>query len=72
MNITQVKRCLNRQVKFSDNRYKTIFRFRACIFRLGNNGYYYTAELYDEKTNSAVICKLEDIEEVQQSELQQT
>ena len=64
MSITQVKRCLNHQVKFSDGRYTTIFIFKACIFKLGPNGYYYTAELYDPRTNSMLICRLEEIEEV--------
>lgn len=62
MSITQVKRCLNRRVRFSDN--TTIFIFKACIFKLGPNGYYYTAELYDPRTNSMLICRLEEIEEV--------
>ena len=62
MSITQVKRCLNRRVRFSDN--TTIFIFKACILKLGPNGYYYTAELYDKRTNSMLICRLEEIEEV--------
>ena len=33
-------------------------------FKLGQNGYYYTAELYDPRTNSMLICRLEEIEEV--------
>ena len=64
MTIQQVKMSLNHEVRFIDGRYKTIFKFTACIFKLGQNGYYYTAELYDKNTNSMVICKLEEIERV--------
>ena len=64
MTIQDVKRSLNHKVKIKG--YDTTFEFTACIFKLGQNGYYYAAELYDKNTNSAVICKLEDIERVDQ------
>ncbi len=62
MDIKRVRISLNHKVKFLDGRYDTVFEFRSCIFKLGPQGYYYTAEIYDEKTNSTLICKLEEIE----------
>lgn len=64
MTIQDVKRSLNHKVKIKG--YETTFEFTACIFKLGPNGYYYTAELYDPGTNSTIICKLEEIERVDQ------
>ena len=58
MKIEEVKRNLNKTVWFRNAEYV----FSACIIRLGENGYFYQAELQDIKNkNSIVIAKLEDL-----------
>ena len=58
MKIEEVKRNLNKTVWFRNAEYV----LSACTIRLGENGYFYQAELRDIKNKSSiVIAKLEDL-----------
>lgn len=68
MNIREVKRNLNRRVKFRDPMLYpegTEYLFTGCILRSDGKGFYYQAELLDiSHGNSVLICRLENIEEI--------
>ena len=67
MTPADIKRNLNRPVIFKESRYGNEHRYilTGAIFRLGDEGFYYQAELTDVTFNrSIVICRLDDIEEV--------
>lgn len=68
MDIRDVKKNLNRRVRYSDPRLYiegTEYIFSGCIIRSNGTGFYYQAELTDIRHgNSLLICGLENIEEV--------
>ena len=64
MDITQVKRNLNKMVEYNGK--SGIYKLTACVIR-ENDEYFYQAELLDTKHgNSVVIAKLEDVSECKQ------
>lgn len=61
MDISQVKKYLNRQVSYKGSIYNLV----GCIIRrsIKENKFIYQAELQDNlATNSLVVCKLDDVE----------
>lgn len=61
MDISQVKRYLNRQVAYDGKTYTLV----GCIIRrsIKENKFIYQAELKDRSAiNSLVVCKLDDVE----------
>ena len=64
MKIEEVKRNLNKMVRYKDR--ADIYRLTACILRKGENGLFYQAELLDTKHGrSIVICKLDEVEGIE-------
>ena len=62
MQIEEVKRNLNRMVKYKG----IMYRLTACTLRKNENGLFYQAEILDVRHgNSVIICKLEDIEVIE-------
>lgn len=62
MKIEEVKKNLNKKVKYKDS--AGAYKLTACILRKNENGFFYQAELLDLKSGrSALICRLEDIQE---------
>lgn len=62
MNLSDIKRNLNRTVLYKDGKYKLV----GCIFRQNEKtgDYFYQVELLDLRSGrSTVICKLDDVEE---------
>lgn len=67
MTPADIKRNLNKPVIFHESRYGHDHKYilTGAIFRLGEDGFFYQAELTDTTCGkSIVICRLEDIEEV--------
>lgn len=65
MTISEVKKALNNKVRFRGGEYI----LSGCMIRknVKTQQFYYQAELLDVKTNNCVvICRLEEIEEVEQ------
>ena len=66
MNEREIKRYLNRPVRFTDPKLyieNAEYILTGAIFRLGEQGFYYQAELTDAKhKHSLLICELEKIE----------
>ena len=64
MNISEVKRNLERKVLYNGAKYI----LTGCIIRQGITGkFYYQAEIKDLNANSALLyCRLEDLEEMKQ------
>lgn len=60
MELKEVKNNLNNMVVYKG--IKNIYRLTACILRKGKDGFYYSAELIDTKSNSVMYCRLNDIE----------
>lgn len=62
MNISEVKRNLERKVLYNGAKYI----LKGCIIRQGTTGkFYYQAEIKDLNANSALLyCRLEDLEEL--------
>lgn len=62
MNISEVKRNLERKVLYNGAKYI----LKGCIVRRGITGkFYYQAEIKDLNANSALLyCRLEDLEEL--------
>lgn len=64
----QIRQNLNRPVRFTDPKLYVEgaeYILTGAIFRLGENGFYYQAELTDAKhKHSLLICELEKIEVV--------
>lgn len=61
MDISQVKKYLNRQVSYKGSLYNLV----GCIIRRSTkeNKFIYQAKLQDSlATNSLVVCKLDDVE----------
>lgn len=64
MQIEQVKRNLNQMVVYKGK--TDVYRLVGCILRKGKDGIFYQAELQDTTCqNSVVVCKLEDIEVIE-------
>ena len=61
MELKEVKRNLNKIVLYNDKQYQ----LTGCTLRLNDKGYFYQAELKDMKCNSLIICRLDDIGEIQ-------
>ena len=61
MKSEDVKRNLNKMVVYKG--VPNVYKLRACIIRIGKEGFFYQAELLDTKQgHSVIICKLDDIE----------
>lgn len=62
MNISEVKRNLERKVLYNGAKYI----LTGCIIRRGITGkFYYQAEIKDLNANSSLLyCRLEDLEEI--------
>lgn len=64
----EIRQNLNKPVRFTDPKLyieNAEYILTGAIFRLGEQGYYYQAELTDRKCkNSLLICELDKIEEV--------
>lgn len=62
----EIRANLNKPVRFTDPKLyieNAEYIFTGAIFRLGEQGYYYQAELTDAKhKHSLLICELEKIE----------
>ena len=66
MTPADIKRNLNKPVIFREHRYGNEHKYilTGATIRLGQDGFYYLAEITDTTYNkSVVICGLEDIEE---------
>ncbi len=64
MTLQEVKMNMNRAVLFRGSEYQLV----GCIFRLNDKtgDFYYQAELLDLKNGrSVVICKLEEVKEIE-------
>lgn len=64
MDLKEVKRNLNKEVKLVDqkNNIDSVFILTACILRKKDGEIFYTVELQDRKAkNSVLICGLDDI-----------
>lgn len=64
-----IKRNLNKRVRFTNKKLhieNTEYILTGATIRLGDEGFYYSAELTDIKPhgNSLLICRLEEIDEV--------
>ena len=67
MNLSQIKRSMNRTVMYKDGEYRLV----GVVFRQNENtgNYYYQAELLDTHSGrSVVICRLEEVEENDRSQ----
>ena len=66
----EIKRYLNRPVRFTNPKIyieNAEYILSGAVFRLGERGYYYQAELTDLTTkNSVMYCSLDDIEGVEE------
>lgn len=61
MKIEEVKRNLNKRVKYNGNTER--YKLTACILRGNQGGFYYQAELLDTVHGaSVIICRLEEVE----------
>ena len=72
MEPTEIKANLNRPVRYKNSKSNvdTDYILTGAIFRRNSKGFYYQAELQDIKNKgSIVICKLEDIEAAERSNL---
>ena len=61
----EIKKNLNRRVRLRSSklRLEADFILTGAIFRRGENGYYYQAELQDlNQERSVLICSLDEIE----------
>lgn len=68
MKAEEIKANLNRRVRYRSVRtgVNAEYLLTGAIFRRGENGFYYQAELTDLKTNKSIlICSLNDIEVIQ-------
>lgn len=69
MHAKEIKANLNKRVRFHSQKLgiDSEYILTGAIFRKGERGYFYQAELQDPRTNNSVlICKLEDIEEIKE------
>lgn len=67
MTPADIKRNLNKPVIFHESRYENEHKYilTGATIRLGEEEFYYQAELTDVTLNrSIVICRLEEIEEI--------
>lgn len=66
MKETEIKRSLNRLVRFTNKKLYiegVTYILTGAVIRLGADGFYYQAELTDPTTeNSVIYCRLEEIE----------
>ena len=68
MKAEEIRANLNRRVLYRSVRtgVNAEYLLTGAIFRRGENGFYYQAELTDPKTNKSIlICSLNDIEVIQ-------
>ena len=64
MKIEEVKRNLNKKVNYGGN--TDTYILTGCILRRNETGFYYQVELSDTKHGkSLLICRLEDVEEIE-------
>jgi len=63
MNIEDVAKNLNKKVKYTSitTRTESEYVLNACILRLGEDGFYYSAELKETDRNAVVIVPLEKV-----------
>lgn len=62
-----IKANLNKKVEYNNPIYgrRCGYILTGAIIRKGENGYFYQAELTEEKTGSIIYAKLEDIEAIE-------
>lgn len=68
MKAEEIKANLNKRVRYVNEQagIDTDYILSGAIFRKGDNGFYYQAELQDMKNNrSIIICSLEKVEAVE-------
>ncbi len=66
MTLREIKINMNRKIKYKGNEYKLV----GCMFRQNEKTgeFFYQAELLDEQCERSIaICKLEDVQEINQS-----
>lgn len=63
MKAEEIRANLNKRVRYQSSkaRIDSEYLLTGAIFRRGDKGFYYQAELLDKNTNSIVICSLDDI-----------
>jgi hypothetical protein len=63
MDISEVKRNLNKPVRYVNKRLyiDADYVFKGCMIRRNKRGFYYQAELEDANSRSVVIARLNDI-----------
>lgn len=70
MTTEQIRQNLNRPVRFTDPKLcveGAEYILTGAIFRLGENGFYYQAELMDKTTkHSLIYCSLDRIEPIEE------
>lgn len=67
MKAEEIKANLNKRVRFKSSRLgiDSEYKLTGAIFRKGEKGFFYQAEIQDLRTNnSIIICGLEDIEPI--------
>ena len=63
MKIEEVKRNLNKMVSYRGK--EGLYKLTGCILRKDEKGFFYQAELlYTKSGRSVIICKLDDVEAV--------
>ncbi len=68
MKPNEIKDNLNKRVIYRNEQagIESEYILTGAIFRKGKNGFYYQAEIQDVKNNnSLIICKLEEIEQME-------
>lgn len=68
MKAEEIKQNLNKKVRYksSQTRVDSEYLLTGAIFRKGEKGFFYQAELQDIKANGSIlICKLDDIEAIE-------
>lgn len=69
MKATEIKANLNKRVRYTNKQANidTDYILAGAIFRKGEKGFYYQAELQDMKNNNSIlICSLEEIKAVEE------
>ena len=66
MKAEEIKANLNKNVLYTSSKLgiSSEYKLTGAIFRKGDKGYYYQAEIQDLKTRSIIICKLDDIQPI--------
>lgn len=65
MEIADVKRNLNKPVWYGGHKYI----FTGCMLRRDDNGFYYQAELREQKARAVLMCRLEEVKHEQNADV---